>query len=787
MKKLLIVILSFFAINVFAQDPLTERFLFYSKSINATNLFVHFDKNVYSSNETVWFTGYLITTSNINRHKLMSVSLIKNDDQKVVLEDRFLMQNGLSYGNLVIPDSIPPGQYRLLAITDYQINKQPEVMFSQPITIKSVLEPPFKASMKILETNADQTKILVSATTADNRFLPKPTDINYKYGKVENTVKTDGSGQAIITLATTESLADPTLYVKLRYGKDSTSLNMPLQQQHKAAASVKFYPEGGNLVTGLINNVALEVKNHQETPIAVKAYLFKNDIPVDSSISTNARGLGTFQLFVETGAKYSFKVIGKNLKDTLFYLPKPIENGIVLNVTNAVVNDTLKITMRAKTQQEIGIRVHNFKTSFLYTKYTAQAGLRTLKIPLNQVPKGLASITITDGEERPLAERIFFAHYTNSDRLGIAVDKAIYGPREKINLKLGIKGIDQKALVSIAVVQDARIAQEKMTDIESYTYLNSQLADIFNNSKGSVLKDRQYLEELLLVKGWRRYKWSELLAAKATDTVKKTNNLNIMGYLTKSRKPINKSVSIGALGDERMRLLDTDKKGVFNFNVPELYTTAGKKMFFFLSKNEDPSLKFGVENELLDASQKIALNPNAYAKQAIAPMESNIDLFVKSNEKSIRLQEVTITGKNSGRGLRGANACGDYVCSYGVFNCRNHYGDNNITQPIPGKVYRIDGVSRAYPGCNVTDDNIFFKTEGIHIHKEFYVDSYKDPVEPAYFTTLFWKYALVLDKNKEASLDFYSTDITGKFRVVVQGITDTQVIYGEKFFEVKKK
>ncbi|WP_461486073.1 hypothetical protein, partial [Pedobacter sp.] len=166
---------------------------------------------------------------------------------------------------------------------------------------------------------------------------------------------------------------------------------------------------------------------------------------------------------------------------------------------------------------------------------------------------------------------------------------------------------------------------------------------------------------------------------------------------------------------------------------------------------------------------------------------NNIDLFVKSNEKSIRLQEVTITGKNSGRGLRGANACGDYVCSYGVFNCRNHYGDNNITQPIPGKVYRIDGVSRAYPGCNVTDDNIFFKTEGIHIHKEFYVDSYKDPVEPAYFTTLFWKYALVLDKNKEASLDFYSTDITGKFRVVVQGITDTQVIYGEKFFEVKKK
>ena len=41
--------------------------------------------------------------------------------------------------------------------------------------------------------------------------------------------------------------------------------------------------------------------------------------------------------------------------------------------------------------------------------------------------------------------------------------------------------------------------------------------------------------------------------------------------------------------------------------------------------------------------------------------------------------------------------------------------------------------------------------------------------------------------GKETNLSFYTSDITGKFRIVVQGITSNDVIYGEHFFEVKPK
>src|SRR5690606_35208206 len=159
----------------------------------------HFDKNVYSSNETIWFTGYLISSSNINRHKLMSVALINNSNNETLLEDRFVMQSGFSYGSLILPDTIQPELYRLQPITDFQINGKPDVIFTQNISVKSVLEPSFKASLKILENNATNTKVLVIATTADNRFLPKPLDVSYRYGNLRNVVKTDNSGQAILS------------------------------------------------------------------------------------------------------------------------------------------------------------------------------------------------------------------------------------------------------------------------------------------------------------------------------------------------------------------------------------------------------------------------------------------------------------------------------------------------------------------------------------------------------------------------------------------------------------
>ena len=156
------------------------------------------------------------------------------------------------------------------------------------------------------------------------------------------------------------------------------------------------------------------------------------------------------------------------------------------------------------------------------------------------------------------------------------------------------------------------------------------------------------------------------------------------------------------------------------------------------------------------------------------------------------MKEVVITNKkddsfNFARGKIGRNACGDYVCVYNILNCRNHVTDGLNTQPVVGNYYMVNGRSIEYKECKVfaRTDISFVQYKGINLPKEFYQSDYKDPNEPALFSTIYWNHATLLKANKESRLSFHTSDITGKFRIVVQGITNKDVIYAEHFFEVK--
>ncbi|MFA6275565.1 MAG: hypothetical protein WC622_02385 [Pedobacter sp.] len=280
--------------TTFAQNSLEQKMSWYALANPTSNLFVHFDKNVYSNNETSYFTAYLIKEAKTAaiKHKMLSVALIRDADSAIVLEDKFLIDNGLSFGSLTLPDTIPTGNYRFLAYTDKLINGLPEAIFFQNITIKSSIDPAFKANIKLAEavnSESKSYKVLIAATTKDDRFLPKPLQVSYKYGNVLKNTLTDASGQSLITLTPQANLADPNIYVKLKSEKDSSFINLALPQI-KNKAIVKFYPEGGNLVAGLTSSIGWEVKDQQQMPLALKALLYKNQKIIDT-IETSSMAL----------------------------------------------------------------------------------------------------------------------------------------------------------------------------------------------------------------------------------------------------------------------------------------------------------------------------------------------------------------------------------------------------------------------------------------------------------------------------------------------------------------
>ncbi|MES2652813.1 MAG: hypothetical protein V4663_13815 [Bacteroidota bacterium] len=781
--------------TTFAQNSLDEKMKWYALAKPTSNLFVHFDKNVYSNNETVYFTGYIIKEGRIPTamHKLMSIVLIREVDSALIAEDKFIMSKGLSFGSLTIPDSIPTGNYRFLVYTDKLITKIPELLFIQNITIKSSIDPSFKASVKLMEqapTETRSNKILVSTSTIDGHFLPKPTQINYSYGNLKKSTVTDASGQSIINLPIHEGLNDPNLYVKLKYGTDSTFISMGIPQP-KSKAQVKFYPEGGNMITGLISNVAWEVKDLQNRPMALKAFLYKNQEVIDT-IETGSYGIGNFKLKPEMSANYSIKLVHSSLTDTTYNLPSTIDNGLTIMLQNALVKDTLTINLKSTARSKITLLVHNFKNCFLSIPFNLSHENTRLKLSLEEVPKGLTTLTILDSLNRPLTERMFFAHYNSEHKIRIDIDKYIYTQREKVNLKLNLKA-DENAVVSIAVVQNNRLELKKTTDIESYTYLLNELSSMPISINGRSFNDRNYLEQVLLVKGWRRYTWQDLINNKTFDPTFKLDSLRISGRVNTLKKALKAPFVIGTMGSESVHLIPTTPSGSFDFNHDQLITPFGKKMYVFVNGGEKiaSATKVEISNTFSNLNQYLASNTSTDYPILPSTLVNNAELVLKNNEKTIRLKEVIITKTNDNSFHRsGANACGDYVCPFNILNCRNHIGDSGNREPVKGVAYTPISGSRSkvvYEGCVIPDKNLFTLVKGIHLQKEFYQNDYKDPNEPAFFSTIYWNYGALLNSKKETELSFYTSDITGKFRIVVQGVSNKDVVYAEHFFEVKEK
>jgi hypothetical protein len=76
---------------------------------------------------------------------------------------------------------------------------------------------------------------------------------------------------------------------------------------------------------------------------------------------------------------------------------------------------------------------------------------------------------------------------------------------------------------------------------------------------------------------------------------------------------------------------------------------------------------------------------------------------------------------------------------------------------------------------------------GINGAQEFYPADYSKKLEEKqYLSTLYWKHLVKISSVKDAELSFYTGDITGKFKIVIQGITGNDVTYGETTFNVTK-
>jgi len=129
--------------NVSAQvlDDIQNRFNYYTQNIVQEKLYMHTDKDFYFAGELLWFKIYDINAAD---NKLMDAGKIVyaevlDKDNNPVLQAKIAMDKGIGNGSFYLPVSANSGNYKIRAYTNYMRNFSPDKYFEKNITIVNSL------------------------------------------------------------------------------------------------------------------------------------------------------------------------------------------------------------------------------------------------------------------------------------------------------------------------------------------------------------------------------------------------------------------------------------------------------------------------------------------------------------------------------------------------------------------------------------------------------------------------------------------------------------------------
>ena len=104
-------------------------------------IFVHTDKDLYLAGEILWFKLYVVDAAAHQLTGLSKVAYVEiiSNDQHPALQAKIALDEGLGNGSFQLPFSIHSGNYIFRAYTRWMMNTGPEVFFEKRITILNTL------------------------------------------------------------------------------------------------------------------------------------------------------------------------------------------------------------------------------------------------------------------------------------------------------------------------------------------------------------------------------------------------------------------------------------------------------------------------------------------------------------------------------------------------------------------------------------------------------------------------------------------------------------------------
>lgn len=150
-------------------------------------VFIHTDKEEYFAGEDIWLKAYTVNATT-HQPDTMSTNLyleLVSSNEEIAKVLLLRLNNGISHGNIQLPDSLSEGNYQIRAYTDWMNNFDPHFIFKKDVYVYNSIEENFIKTIDVFRNRIFNRRLRRSQNQMQFAFFPEG---GYIVAGLENTV-----------------------------------------------------------------------------------------------------------------------------------------------------------------------------------------------------------------------------------------------------------------------------------------------------------------------------------------------------------------------------------------------------------------------------------------------------------------------------------------------------------------------------------------------------------------------------------------------------------------------
>ncbi len=575
-------------------QELMAKFQMYQSDTKEEKVYLHLDRKYYEPAEDIWFSAYVRDAQTFQKSTqsgVVYVELLDPKGSKLEMQT-LLTKDGKATGGFHLDEQLKGGLYKIKAYTKWQQNTN--AFFQQDITVQKAVLPNLNMQLNFDRKAygaGSEVEAILDLNTLTNEPLAQQvfTAVYSLDGEQvkQFDAKTDNEGRAKVVFELPKNLNtnDGLLNIMIAYKgqTESISRSIPINLGN---IDLQFYPEGGDLIEGMICGIGFKALDEFGEPADVEGQIYDENDRVVATIESYHQGMGHFELAPQSGMKYFARITSPaGAKNKIYELPKALQKGYTLKV-QAQTKSKIDVAVISSETEALYLVAQSRNKVFFAKDITAQPGLNQVQIPTQDFPIGITQLTLFDSKKVAQAERLVFVNTDKQLNIQVSTDKEKYLPREKVNMELEVtdeRGIPVQTSLSLAVVDDKLLtfADDKQGHILSYMLLESDLVGKIEEPNFYFDKEDDptrlkpeiersvALDNLLMTQGWRKFDWQRVLDENYTQPNIAPEPTVLAGTITDKQGNALQGATVKIVGAEHQAL--TNKEGVFGLEDIELY------------------------------------------------------------------------------------------------------------------------------------------------------------------------------------------------------------------------